>query len=821
MIPPLRDYQSASIELLREGIRDGHPRQILCAPTGSGKTLVGAYLIAEAAAKGSKAAFVCDRVALVNQTSKVFTEFGIPHGVAQGQNTFGRSLPVQVCSAQTIEARGFWPDLDLVIVDEAHTQRKATLKFIKAIGKPVIGLTATPFSRGLGATYSRVVNVTTTDKLIADKWLAPLKVYAAQEIDMKGAKTNGGEWLASEVERRGVRIVGDIVAEWEAKTGKHFGKPVKTIVFSATVDHGEELCRAFQEAGHDFRQVSYKDGNDESRAALIEAFRRGEVMGLVSCEALAKDFDVPDILCLAEGSRVLTEKRGLVPIEKISKCDRLWDGVEWVSHGGAVCRGEQNVIEYEGLAATPGHLVKTAEQIWTPFWDAATQQIPIVQTGIGGIAIPECAGLFSRGRVEGEAAKAPSVCSDRVHGLQEALVSLLVLASTRFMAWLCGLSPQVSCSGLARESLQDGASQVYQAEPRSLRRLRWKRNPVQLRESAQGRRMDSRESWCPGTRPQHADRPDRQRRSLRTGKPSLGEKACAGKQHETGGVGRSNAQIPPGAPEDSLCGQNSAESVLYGADSAANHRAVSQAFRQAKRRVWDILNAGPRNRFTCEGLLVHNCGIAARPYRRSLAAHIQQIGRVMRPAPNKDFALWLDHAGNYLGFLEETLDFFAQGVNELDDGERGRVVRKRFSNGEAPKCRRCGYVWGEGEETDLCPSCGLERGRSRSRVAVAPGRMEQVEGARALERDWASDKRFVWEHIQRIAVERKPANPGAARKFALAQYRNWFDEWPRGDFYFIRGPVDSRVERRVQRQLNKWRRQQYAIQKSIEARDPA
>ena len=472
-LPPPRDYQSVSMESLRQGIRDGHLRQILCIPTGGGKTICSAYLIAEAAAKGSKAAFVCDRVALVRQTSKVFTEFGIPHGVAQGQNTFGRSLPVQVCSAQTIEKRGFWPDLDLVIVDEAHTQRKATLEFITAINKPVIGLTATPFSAGLAQTYSRVVNVTTTDKLIKDGWLAPLKVYAAKEIDMKGAKTNGGEWAASEVQARGSKIVGDIVAEWQDKTDKHFGKPVKTIGFSATVEHGEEMCRAFQQAGYDFRQVSYKDGNDESRVRLIEAFRRGEVMGLVSCEALAKGFDVPDILCLAEGSRVLTEKRGLVPIEKISKCDRLWDGVEWVSHGGAVCRGEQNVIEYEGLAATPGHLVKTAEQIWTPFGDAATQQIPIVQTEIGGIAIPECAGLFSRGRVEGEAAKA--------------------------------------------------------------RRLRWKRNPVQLRESAQGRRMDSRESWCPGTRPQHADRPDRQRRSLRTGKPSLGEKACAGKQHETGG----------------------------------------------------------------------------------------------------------------------------------------------------------------------------------------------------------------------------------------------------------------------------------------------
>lgn len=33
-------------------------------------------------------------------------------------------------------------------------------------------------------------------------------------------------------------------------------------------------------------------------------------------------------------------------------------------------------------------------------------------------------------------------------------------------------------------------------------------------------------------------------------------------------------------------------------------------FVQTKRRVWDILNAGPRNRFTVEGKLVHNCQLA-------------------------------------------------------------------------------------------------------------------------------------------------------------------------------------------------------------------
>ena len=295
----LRDYQLASVEGLRNGLRAGHKRLVLCAPTGAGKTHIAAHLIQEAHAKGSRAAFVCDLVTLVRQTSQRFTEFGIPHGVAQGQNTYGRSEPIQVCSAQTLEKRGWFPSLDLLVVDECHVQRKVITEFAVQWGGPVIGLSATPFTRGLGEVYSDVVNVTTTDQLIADGWIAPLKVYAATEIDMTGAATNpGGEWQDAEVERRGSRVVGDIVSEWVDKTHKHFGGPVKTIGFSATVAHGEEICRAFQSAGYDFRQISYRDRDDAHRADLVERFRRGDIMGLVSCEALAKGFDVPDVMCL-------------------------------------------------------------------------------------------------------------------------------------------------------------------------------------------------------------------------------------------------------------------------------------------------------------------------------------------------------------------------------------------------------------------------------------------------------------------------------------------------------------------------------------------
>ena len=209
----LRPYQVESIEGLREGIRQGHRAQTLVAPTGAGKTILAAYLLKEALAKGSQAAFVVDRVALCAQTSAVLWDYGIQHGVAQGGNTFGRNEPIQVCSAQTIEKRKFFPDMRLLMIDEVHTQRKYIVDFAKRTKAVVIGLTATPFSPGMGETYTNMVNVTTTNQLIEQGYLAPLKVYAAKEIDMTGAKVIAGEWSDREIETRGKAIIGDIVGE--------------------------------------------------------------------------------------------------------------------------------------------------------------------------------------------------------------------------------------------------------------------------------------------------------------------------------------------------------------------------------------------------------------------------------------------------------------------------------------------------------------------------------------------------------------------------------------------------------------------------------
>ena len=296
----LRDYQQLALDRLKAGFQAGHTRQILCLPTGGGKTVIAASMIQACIDKGSRVTFVADRLALVDQTSKALFKFGIMHGVLQSGNSFGLYEKIQVCSAQSLEARGTWSDTDLVIIDECHTQRKKTIDAIKALDKPTIGLTATPFSSGLNDVYSNVVNARTTNQLIADKWLVPLEVYCATPIDMKGAKVNNGEWASKETGERTMAIVGDIVTEWTKHVYKVFKEPVKTLVFSADVATGYEICRQFQMAGHRFEQISYLDTDSDERNKKIEAYRNGDVMGLVSVDALAKGFDVPDTLCLVD-----------------------------------------------------------------------------------------------------------------------------------------------------------------------------------------------------------------------------------------------------------------------------------------------------------------------------------------------------------------------------------------------------------------------------------------------------------------------------------------------------------------------------------------
>lgn len=351
--PEPRPFQSAAHDLLRDGVRAGHRCQLLMSPTGSGKTYLGLRIAHEALAKGKRAIFVCDRTTLIDQTSATADRYGLSaHGVIQANHwRTDYSKPFQIASAQTL-ARRQWPDADVIIVDEAHTQLKAWTEFIPTTRAAVIGLSATPFSPGLGNLFSNLVNATTMHELTQSGVLVPMRVFSCTTANMQGAETSGGEWTDRAAAERGMEIIGDVVSEWH----KH-GQGRKTIVFGATIAHCQELCRQFVESGV-LAATFTSETSATEREHLLKEYRKADstLRVLVSVEALAKGFDVQDVGCVVDcrplrkslSTAIQMWGRGLRSSPETGKTDCLL-----LDHSGNILRFAEDFTDifYNGLAA--------------------------------------------------------------------------------------------------------------------------------------------------------------------------------------------------------------------------------------------------------------------------------------------------------------------------------------------------------------------------------------------------------------------------------------------------------------------------------------
>ena len=338
----LRPHQIEVIEKLNEGFKT-HKRQILCAVTGFGKTECAMAIMQEAAAQGKRVAMMLDRIVLVDQTSRRLSKYQIPHGVLQATHwRYKPYEPIQICSVQTLARRRSELKIDLLIVDEAHVMYKSTVDFIKANpDMQVVGLTATPFTKGLADIYTNVIGAQPMTDLVEDGWVVPLKVYIAKEIDMTGAKKNSfGEWDASDASDRGMKIVGDVVAEWVQKTHDIYGKPMKTIVFCAGVEHGRKLVQEFAGAGYNFVSISYKE-DDDFKKQTIDDFAKPDttIHGLIATDILTRGFDVSDV-CIGISARPFS-KSFSSHVQQIGRILRPHEGKDFavlLDHSGNFLR---------------------------------------------------------------------------------------------------------------------------------------------------------------------------------------------------------------------------------------------------------------------------------------------------------------------------------------------------------------------------------------------------------------------------------------------------------------------------------------------------
>lgn len=307
-------------------------------------------------------------------------------------------------------------------------------------------------------------------------------------------------------------------------------------------------------AGEKWRMEVFAQGGDIYCSSASQMFKVPVVKHGINGHLRQKG-KVAELACIAEGQQVLTDK-GLVPIEKVTKTHRVWDGLEWVTHDGIIYKGEKEVLSYGGLEATADHIV-WAEIDGKPrkvqFGDAAACGAHLIQTGTGRQPI-WLGGDYLPGETV-EQVMEPLLRADTVQRLRGGTVAATGQPTHRQIKGLSELLSEEDRPALAGQTLHGGEAKVHEPEGRELQELRREGHRVPL-------------PLCDGRLPLHdrderparagdGDRPEGHERPLRAGEPPLGN---------------TSGKLPKPTP------------------------------------VYDIVNAGPRHRFTVSGVLAHNCG---------------------------------------------------------------------------------------------------------------------------------------------------------------------------------------------------------------------
>ena len=344
----LRPYQEQAVQALRSALAGGAARMMLYSPTGSGKTEIAMAIIRCAQAKGKKVVFLVNRVHLVEQASRRFTKAGIRHGIIQAGNTTRVYENVLIASIQTVARRGL-PNADILLIDEAHgvAGSKDYRAVIAAAGVPVIGLSATPFARGLGkhydelggALFEQLVVAATIPELIAATHLVDCEVYAPSEPDMSGIRQSRNafgelDYSDADVGRAVDRpeLVGDIVAHW-----LRLAKGTPTICFAANIAHSKHIVRQFHAAGVAAEHIDCYTSAQE-RQAILRRLETGATSIVSNVGVLAEGWDFPacKTLILARPTRSLI--RYLQMAGRVLRPHESKDRALILDHSGTVTR---------------------------------------------------------------------------------------------------------------------------------------------------------------------------------------------------------------------------------------------------------------------------------------------------------------------------------------------------------------------------------------------------------------------------------------------------------------------------------------------------
>jgi superfamily II DNA or RNA helicase len=298
MKPSLRPYQIDNLNRIYDALNDGAERVLYQAPTGSGKTVLFADMIADYAGAGKRALVLGHRDEIVQQISASLDTLAVDHGIiAPGYPETGDR--VQVASVFTAVRR-----LDrlrpprLLVIDEAHHAVASTWQRIIAAlpDTDIVGVTATPRrldGKPLDDVFKALVVGPSIASLIDDGWLAPVTVFTPpRNPDLSHVRIRAGDYAVDElsaVMSHGM-IVRAAVAEYERLCADS-----PAIAFCVDIAHSKLVAGAFCERGY---RAEHVDGDTprQQRRDLIAALGEGRIDLLCNCGLISEGLDVPGVV---------------------------------------------------------------------------------------------------------------------------------------------------------------------------------------------------------------------------------------------------------------------------------------------------------------------------------------------------------------------------------------------------------------------------------------------------------------------------------------------------------------------------------------------
>lgn len=347
----LRAYQESAVRELRARIAAGRRRILVVAPTGAGKTIVFARVVADAVAIAQSVLVVAHRRELIQQTYEKLLHAGLEArqvGVVMATDTRRRPIaPVQVASIDTLRHRPK-PPAQLVIVDEAHRELARSYRELRAYYPDAVhlGFTATPYradNRGLGEFYEDLLLVASIRELIDQGYLVEPRVFtvpAARLPDLSGVRVRAGDYAQEQLDSAvdQAKLVGDIVEHWT----KH-ASGVRTVAFAVSVKHSKHIAERFREAGV---AAEHLDGTTPlgERDAILARLERGETLVVSNCGVLCEGWDQPSAKCAILARP--TKSTGLY-LQQAGRILRPWNAERAIILDHAGCAREHGLPQDE------------------------------------------------------------------------------------------------------------------------------------------------------------------------------------------------------------------------------------------------------------------------------------------------------------------------------------------------------------------------------------------------------------------------------------------------------------------------------------------